>query len=176
MNSNLTRLKILTEQLAQTHRGARILLVEDDLAVGDVLTQFFTTLAGDVSIVWARTGDEALSYISDTVPFDLVWLDVVLPYSLGDVSVCGVDIAKKLRSISPSIPIVVCSGMYEYEHIHRLLDAVGVLVFLKKPVGLDDVRGVLRLAGVMDRIICPDCPRFTRDPRQHKNDEGCNHA
>ena len=83
------------------YKGARILLVEDEetLTVG---LEFNLTDEG-YSVKWARDGREALE-VFDSGSFDLLILDVMLPYY------DGFEIAKKIRTNAPQMPILMLSA------------------------------------------------------------------
>jgi CheY-like chemotaxis protein len=59
-------------------------------------------------VVRAASGDEALAILEDDQEVDLVFTDVVMP---GATS--GVDLGRKLRSLRPSLPIVLTTGYSE---------------------------------------------------------------
>lgn len=163
-SENMERLRTLTERLADTHRPARILLVEDDDDVGRVLLGFFEVLAPQAVVSWAKTCEEALGLAGPPVPFDLAWLDIVLPSREGSANASGLRVARKLREGSPTLPIVVCSGYYDPDAIDAMLSAVGVLTIFRKPISIEEIRGVLRATGILGRILCPDCPRLSLKP------------
>ncbi len=81
--------------------STHILLVDDDLLVGKLLT----FLLDDAGYTMAVLTDprRASEYLHDN-PVDLVLLDIMLPY------VDGYAVAKELRRVHPDIPIIFLSA------------------------------------------------------------------
>lgn len=103
-----------------------ILLVDDDPAVLDVLTRFFTREAWDVSR--AVTGAGAIEQF-DRERTDLVLLDLDLP----DTS--GLPVLERLRHRDPDVTVVMLTG---HGDIQTAVEAMrlGAENFLTKPVEL----------------------------------------
>lgn len=105
----------------------RILLVEDDLTLGDVLKE---RLSADYKVEWAKTQKEALAFLAQD-SFDLLILDVGLPD--GD----GFSIVDQLTGpIRPSFLFLTAQGDAEtrlkgYE--------MGAEEFIPKPFHLKEV-------------------------------------
>ncbi len=78
-------------------RALRILVVEDNLDVGQFCTQILEELGH--TTVWAKNGEEALAEVErDMDRFDAVFSDVVMP-GMG-----GVALARRLRALVPDLP------------------------------------------------------------------------
>ena len=91
--------------------GARILVVEDEAAVLDVLT---TTLKkAGYQVTSARSGDEAMQIWEDDPHFDLLVTDIVMPGNLQ-----GTQLARALRETGPDLPIVFMSGYANEATVH----------------------------------------------------------
>jgi DNA-binding response OmpR family regulator len=123
------------------HKGARILLVEDEetLAVG---LEFNLTDEG-YSVKWARDGREALEMF-DSDSFDLLILDVMLPYY------DGFEIAKKIRSVSPQMPILMLSARTSVQDKIKGLEQ-GADDYMTKPFHLEEL--LLRIRGMLKRKL-----------------------
>jgi len=116
----------------------RILAVDDDVTLHDVLT-FFLGKGYDVRP--ATTGADALAKVChETV--DLVILDHRLPDRT------GLDVLAELKSIRPSLPVVMLTG-YGSEWICAAAFKLGAADYLQKPVNAVD------LVGVVHRILSP---------------------
>ena len=116
----------------------RILAVDDDVTLHDVLT-FFLGKGYDVRP--ATTGADALAKVRhETV--DLVILDHRLPDRT------GLDVLAELKSIRPSLPVVMLTG-YGSEWICAAAFKLGAADYLQKPVNAVD------LVGVVHRILSP---------------------
>jgi PAS domain S-box-containing protein len=89
----------------KTARGPalKVLLVEDDPAVGDMVEAMLTDLGH--AVVRAERPAEALKILRRKLPFDLMLTDVVMP---GGKS--GVDLAHDAVKLRPGLPIILSSG------------------------------------------------------------------
>ena len=114
----------------------RILAVDDDVTLQEVLT-FFLGTAYEVRP--ATTGADALTRVCHE-PIDLVVLDHRLPDRT------GLEVLTELRSIRPSLPVVMLTG-YGSEWICAAAFKLGVADYLQKPVNAVD------LVGVVHRIL-----------------------
>jgi CheY-like chemotaxis protein len=83
----------------------RILYIEDDELVRDLVCEILSS-AGR-AIVAVATGEEALTALAES-PFDIVITDVSLP------TISGLDVARHLRQLCPSMPVILASG-YELD-------------------------------------------------------------
>ena len=81
----------------------RILLVEDDDSVAQLVEEMLRELGYDV----ARVGDalSALETLRQDIAFDLVFSDMVMP---GDVG--GLDLARDITRLRPDLPVVLTTG------------------------------------------------------------------
>jgi len=95
----------------QPRSGARILLVEDEQAVMDMLARTLRTKGYDV--VEAASGDAAIKVFHDAEAFDLLLTDIVMPGLIQ-----GPELAKRLRAIDPELPAVFMSGYANEATVH----------------------------------------------------------
>lgn len=105
--------KILPTSREMTSRpDARILLVEDEPAVIDVLANHLSR-AG-YSVTQANSGDAALEiWEAAEADFDLLITDIVMPGSLQ-----GTHLAKELRARCSDLPVVFLSGYANEAMVH----------------------------------------------------------
>lgn len=94
-----------------TNAGKRILFVEDEEAVLDVLTVIMTN-AG-YQVISACSGDEAMRIWENETHFDLLVTDIVMPGSLQ-----GTQLARALREREPELPVVFMSGYASEATVH----------------------------------------------------------
>jgi CheY-like chemotaxis protein len=90
------------------HRGGRatrILLVDDEASVRDLLRDYLESRGFEVTV--AGTGAEALETVQGGACPDLLVTDVHLPDTLGP------EVARRLREHAPSMPVVFMSGAPE---------------------------------------------------------------
>jgi len=103
-----------TEDSAEAARGARILLVDDDAHVLQVVADMLESQG--YRVTRACSGDQALALFQATlepgVPpgerIDLLFADIVMPGQLD-----GIDLALALRALQPSLPVLLATGYSE---------------------------------------------------------------
>ncbi len=102
-----------------------ILLIEDDLILGDVLSDFLQ--CNNLSVLWAKDGTSALKYCQKLHP-RLIVLDVILP----DIN--GIELLVQIRKITSQIPVIFMTDT-EFS-IENQVNAykLGAMNYLKKPV------------------------------------------
>ena len=83
--------------------GERILLVEDEQELLAIMRDLIKSLGYD--IISASSGPAVLDILEDDVRIDLMLTDIVMP---GGMS--GFELARKVRSRRPDLPIVYMSG------------------------------------------------------------------
>jgi DNA-binding response OmpR family regulator len=121
-------------------RSGRLLLVEDEHLLRSLVAQFLCNEGFEV--VEAADGREAVAVFSRQGPFDVVLLDLNLPY------IKGVDVCRLIKSRQPSQPFVVCSATLLDTHLLELR-ALQVEQFLSKPYHPHDL--LSRIRGEIER-------------------------
>ena len=89
---------------AHAGRGNRVLLVDDDQDVREVLS--YALRLGGLLVSEAGNGAEALALFSEN-PFDLVITDFEMPAMKGD------ELVAKVRGLVPDQRIIMVSGNWE---------------------------------------------------------------
>lgn len=111
---------------------AKILVVDDDAQVRQLLRRLLTRSGYDVS----EAGDGAAAQrIVETEPIDLLITDIIMPEKE------GIELITMMRKSRPSLPIIAISGgghadSEQYLEIARLLGAKRVL---GKPFDVDEL-------------------------------------
>jgi DNA-binding NtrC family response regulator len=101
----------------------RILLIEDDENVAELLADAFAADGHEIAI--AYTGENGLACLARDRP-DAIVLDVRLP------RLDGVAVLRQIRSVDPGLPVIVMTGLAtvgELAEIRRL----GVTEVIEKP-------------------------------------------
>ncbi|UWX54114.1 response regulator transcription factor [Maribacter litopenaei] len=121
----------------------KILLVEDDEAVGYLLSEYLQMKGFSVS--WAKHGKDAIVKL-DQSKFDLAVLDVMMP------EMDGFTLAEKINKDYPDLPFIfltakslkvdVLKGFY-----------LGAVDYLKKPI--DEEELVIRIENLLSRLEIP---------------------
>ena len=119
--------EVLAVQPPATRATAHVLLVEDDVEVGDLIAAMIDELGHMVSR--AANADEALAIARADPTLGLVITDVIMP---GGKS--GVDLAVILAQERPELPILLSSG-YTGQELMRAQETPWPL--LSKPYALD---------------------------------------
>jgi PAS domain S-box-containing protein len=113
--------------------GCRVLVVEDNIEVGQFSTQLLQDLGYETT--WAANAGEALKLLEENhTRFDVVFSDVVMP------GMSGVELGREIRQRYPSLPVVLTSG---YSHVLAEEGRHG-FELLHKPYAVEDVSRVLR--------------------------------
>ncbi len=117
-------------KLAPSENRGKVLIVDDDDDVVELLSEIVSTQGYQTET--AFNGDEALEMFQKSKP-NLVITDVLMP------GISGIDLAKKLKEIDSSIPVILISGKYLNlieDLINRKIIADQVLY---KPIASSDI-------------------------------------
>lgn len=143
----------------------KILIVEDETKIANLVSR---ALQEDLhSVLMAHNGIDGLNYIN-TVSFDLIILDVMLP------ALSGLEVARKARQRGNKTPILMLTARDTVPDIVAGLDAGGD-DYLTKPFSLEEllarVRAVSRRGPVLQstRIAVKD---LIMDPASHEVTRG----
>jgi len=113
----------------------RILLVDDDARVRDMLRDVMATFGYDVDVAGdGRTGVEKFR----EQPIDVIVTDFMMP------GITGLDLAAQVRVVDPAMPIILLTGLATLavlEEARRLRVTV-----LSKPIGTLALRAALDAA------------------------------
>jgi DNA-binding response OmpR family regulator len=100
----------------------RLLLIEDHVAVADLLRDALREDGHEVSV--AYTGEDGLRELARSSP-DAVFLDVALP------AMDGVAVLREIRARNRQLPVIVLTGFADGEQIEQL-ESLGVSGVLQK--------------------------------------------
>ena len=127
----------------------RLLLVEDDLSLGETLRERLIKEGYDV--VWVDTQADAMAVV-ETQHFDLVLLDVGLPDGT------GFDFARRMKKLKPT-PFIFITAMNTAEHRLEGYE-IGAEEFIPKPFHLKElfirIRHVLQTHTEVSEVIAGD--------------------
>lgn len=121
------------------YAGSRILLVEDEVSLAIGLE--YNLSEEGYSVIIAADGKQALEHI-DSKQFDLVILDIMLPY------LDGFEVAQKIREQFPQMPILMLTARTAAKDRIRGLE-LGADDYLTKPFHLQEL--LLRIRGMLKR-------------------------
>jgi signal transduction histidine kinase len=118
---------------ADVLQGARVLLVEDDADIRDVLTQMLSDEGVQVSS--ANNGREALTTLQRGVPPDVIVLDLMMPVMDG----WQFRLEQKKDPTLASIPVVAMSA-----DASAKAEAIDVDAYVRKPLEFNNLLGRIR--------------------------------
>lgn len=117
---------LITQEDADMNHGTTVLVVEDDVDIGQLLN-FMLSREG-YRVVMAGDGREASEKIATMAPPGLVLLDVMLPY------LDGFQLYARIREqpLWRGVPVMMLTSKSQESDVVRALDA-GVSDFITKP-------------------------------------------
>ncbi len=126
----------------------RVLIVDDEPNVTDVLARSLTKLGNKYLIQTANSGEEALQKANER-RYDLVIADYCMP------EMNGLDLITALRRRSPKTQVVLMTA-HGNRALHDTVDALELDGYLDKPFTLDQIRQIVQKA--------VEQPKAERDP------------
>lgn len=121
-------------------KNRKILLVEDDEALGYVLSEYLKMK--DFDILWEKDGTSVLE-ILDREYFELVILDVMMP------KIDGFTLAKMIKERFPEIPFVFLTARSLKIDVLKGF-GIGAIDYLKKPI--DEEELVVRIHTLLNTL------------------------
>jgi two-component system cell cycle sensor histidine kinase/response regulator CckA len=114
----------------------RILLVDDEKPIVNIITKILSSLGYDVQ---SRTSSIEALELFKAMPkkFDLVITDMTLPQMSGDA------LAQELMKIRPDLPVILCTGFSE-NITKEKAETMGIKVFLMKPLLKEEMAHAIR--------------------------------
>jgi len=114
----------------------RILVVDDELFVRELLLEFLSAQGYEVSL--ADSGEKAVE-LMQTQPADLVLVDLKMP------GINGIEALKQIKKIAPDILAIIMTG---YPTIESSIEALrhGAYDYVIKPFKLDDLKSSIERA------------------------------
>ena len=114
----------------------KLLVVEDDPASLELMTEVFTSLKADVSPL---SDSQKAAVLVNQVKFDGIFLDLEMP------NLHGFQLAQKVRDSSWNrlTPIVIVTGREQRDTMHQSF-ALGATFFLQKPVDRQKLTSLFR--------------------------------
>lgn len=138
----------------------RVLVVEDEVDVADVFSDYLTELGHEPTVV--RSAEAALGKLQTDRP-DAILLDINLP------GMSGVEFLQLKRIRDAGVPIVAVSGVATESQARECL-RLGAMDFVGKPIALDRLSAVLQclephaLEHRMGQVLREDRRRSARVP------------
>jgi CheY-like chemotaxis protein len=112
----------------QAGNGQRILLIEDDHDVRDMISRLLGHQGYSVFPA-SNAADAIETFERENREFNLVITDMIL------ADEHGLEVVERLRSTSPRLPVLICSGYMDYKSRWPVIEEKGYR-FLAKPFTL----------------------------------------
>ncbi|HEY0052667.1 MAG TPA: response regulator, partial [Caulobacteraceae bacterium] len=112
----------------------RVLIVEDDVAVRRFIAECLEGLG--YAVTQASDGSEGLAAIQAETP-DLLIVDYAMP------GMNGVEVVTAVRTLAPSLPIILATGYADMEAVERVMTPDRVL---RKPFPVEALESAVRSA------------------------------
>jgi CheY-like chemotaxis protein len=122
--------------MARDAGSTRVLVVDDDTAVRDVVRTMLETAGYDVAV--AENGREALEMLQPG-DFHLIITDLVMPEKE------GIETIKAIRKDYPQLKVIAMSGAFGGDYL-RIAEYLGAHGTLAKPLQLATVLRVVQQA------------------------------
>lgn len=112
----------------------RILVVDDELLIRDLLYDFFTTKGWEITV--ADGGQKAIDYLKNQ-EFDVVLTDLKMP------DIDGMDLTGRIRNLYQEVPVVIMTG---YPSLETALEALRFKVddYIIKPFNVNQLFKVVQ--------------------------------
>jgi CheY-like chemotaxis protein len=110
-------------------RSARILVIDDEDAVRDILSQMLR--AEGHQVVLASDGEEGIRRFQKE-KFDIVFTDLGMP------KISGWEVSKRVKGINPKVPIAMITG-WGMEVNREKMSESGIDLIVSKPFDFDQV-------------------------------------
>jgi DNA-binding NtrC family response regulator len=116
----------------------KILVVDDEPAIREVLKEYFETIDEKYSVLTCKDGFEALGVIQNQ-SIDCCFTDLSMP------RMDGLELTEKIHTHDNTIPVVVMTGYPSMESAIKTLRN-GVVDFLVKPIRMEKLPVILERA------------------------------
>ena len=116
------------------HAGARLLLVEDDDSVRQLMAESLEAIG--YAVTQAADGETALSMLRQAMP-DLLITDYLMP------GMTGAELMQKVRIQAPDLPMIIATG---YADMKAIEEVIGENQLLRKPFPLAELAATVARA------------------------------
>jgi NarL family two-component system response regulator LiaR len=124
-----------------------LLIVDDHIVVRQGLRTFLETQPELKVIGDTASGEEALSMVEQYLP-DVALVDLVMP------GMDGVEVTRRIRSLSPRTQVIIFSSFYKDEHIFPAIRS-GALSYLLKDARPDELVDAIHKAAAGEAVLDP---------------------
>ena len=111
-------------------KNQTVLYVEDDEAIMQSFSKILRKVFGEVKT--AMNGVDGLEVFKNNQDISFVITDIKMP------KMDGLDMAKKIKEISPDTPFILTTAHGEYDYFLRA-DEIGVYRYIQKPININEL-------------------------------------
>ncbi|HWR84349.1 MAG TPA: response regulator, partial [Candidatus Deferrimicrobium sp.] len=129
------RSEITASAPVASHR-ATVLAIDDQPVILDLISAMCRSLGYEA--LTASTGEEGV-IIASRRAVDIVLVDLAMP------GISGLEVARRIRAISPEVPIVLVTG-WEASISHSELQQAGISQVLNKPFRIEQLTEIFQSA------------------------------
>ncbi len=122
---------------AQEYQTSRLLVIDDDPAMGATIREF---LGKSHTVVAAETGQAALQTLNKD-KFNLIFLDLGLP------DTDGISLYRQIKALGKNIPVVIITGLQDPATLTQAV-AEGAQFILNKPFTAEEIRQMINFIKV----------------------------
>ena len=116
----------------------RLLVVDDEKQITEMLRLILQNLGYRVTAC-GSSSEALILFEHDPAAFDLIITDMTMP------GLTGLDLAQKVLSIRPELPIILCTGFSELINKEQA-QAMGIKAYLMKPISVRELAQAVRKA------------------------------
>lgn len=121
--------------MEQFLKDKRVLVVEDEETNWFLLRDILKTFSADA--VWAEVGQKAIDMITEGEHFDLILMDIHLPF------MNGLEVTEKIKAMNSDIPIIAQTAFALDDEIRNCYDA-GCDGHILKPFSIPELSAAIK--------------------------------
>ena len=132
--------------MSQSEQTQTIIIVDDEEMVLTSLSSFLS-LETEYNLETFTSAKEALDYIKNGHPVDLVVSDYLMP------EMDGISFLIKVREFIPEVPRIILTGYADKENAIKAINQVGLFQYLEKPWDNEDILIIFRNGLEKQRLL-----------------------
>lgn len=132
-----------------------LLLIEDDVLVCELLSEFLSSEEDIDFLGEARDGKTAITKCRELEP-EMIILDLRLP------EVSGLDVLKVIHRELPRAKVIIFTGSLSEETLHTTLEN-GAIAYVEKAYGLEELQKAITAAKRGEKYFSPSIARLIED-------------
>lgn len=129
----------------------RILIAEDDFASRKVILKFLSEYGEcDVTVDGMEAIDAFMMALEDGDPYDLIYLDVMMPIMDGYQALKNIRDIEREHNIPEEemVKIIMTTALNEQKNVKKAFE-LGCTVYCAKPIDMDKLKNTLEMIGLV---------------------------